>query len=321
MGGKKGNGKKGKPAAAAVAVDPSLTKLHGFAKAGDLPSMEEHGMSIMNLQYTDGLKRVPLHLAAFGGHLAIVDRIVEICPEAAGLAAQDGYLPIHFAAQQGHIECVRSLVRAAGRSSINPDPKPGSVKKLMGRVVKGERNLLHLCCARNHVEVACFLLDKGCDLQARQTSNNKNPLELLSPENQGKVRQHLAAKKGALAEDAAVSAAIGEAGTAVDDAEMPDAEAADSAAGASSSGVGVSAPGDGVAGANNAQRDDADGARVEEEVDADAMAAKLLALGSKKKKKKRDREYDAEDEEKEKKQTKVEEDPFALDAVLRDSYA
>lgn len=117
-GGKKGKGNKGQDASAPMVVDPALTKLHNFAKQNDLPAMEEHGLTTINLQYTDQLTRVPLHLAAFGGHLQIVDRILSLCPESAALPAQDGFLPVHFATQQGHAECVRSLVRAAGKSSV-----------------------------------------------------------------------------------------------------------------------------------------------------------------------------------------------------------
>ena len=119
MGGKsKGKGKNkggGKPK---PAVDSALTVLHNLAKQGDLSGMEEHGLDNVRLQYTDQLSRVPLHLAAFFGHLEVVDKILEICPESGALMAQDGFLAVHFAAQQGHLECVRSLVKAAGKTSV-----------------------------------------------------------------------------------------------------------------------------------------------------------------------------------------------------------
>ena len=208
-------------------------------------------------------------------------------------------------------------IRCSTALQINPDPKPGSVKRLMGKTVKGERNLLHLACAKAHMEVVFFLLEKGCDLQAKNTAG-KTPLELLEAEQQAAVREHvetLAAKKagGSKVEGAGggVQQQAGE--------EQP------------------------------AQKEPAgeDGAAAEpEELNADDMEAKLLALaaGGKKKKKKRDKEErdasppggkrsrssspkhggssanDAGGSPSAKK-AKVVEDPFSLDAVLRDSYA
>lgn len=207
-------------------------------------------------------------------------------------------------------------IRCSTALQINPDPKPGSVKRLMGKTVKGERNLLHLACAKAHMEVVFFLLEKGCDLQAKNTAG-KTPLELLEAEQQAAVREHvetLAAKKAGGSKVEGAGGGVQQAGE-----EQP------------------------------AQKEPAgeDGAAAEpEELNADDMEAKLLALaaGGKKKKKKRDKEErdasppggkrsrssspkhggssanDAGGSPSAKK-AKVVEDPFSLDAVLRDSYA
>ncbi|CAD7922894.1 unnamed protein product [Amoebophrya sp. A120] len=195
MGGKhnkgKGKGNKkggGKPATPAP-VAPELVVLHNLAKEGKLQEMVDHGMTHINLLYNDHIARVPLHLAAYYGHVEIVDKILEICPEAADRQAQDAFLPAHFAAQQGHLECLRSLVKVAGTTQ-DGEMRVGGVKKLMQRLVKLDRNMLHLACAKQHVETALYLIDKGCDLFAKN-AHGKSPFELLDDEHRSSLQAKL----------------------------------------------------------------------------------------------------------------------------------
>ncbi|CAD7937647.1 unnamed protein product [Amoebophrya sp. A25] len=187
-GGKKGKGKGKKGAPPTKQVAPELVVLHNLAKDGKLQEMEDHPMTEMNLLYNDHISRVPLHLAAYYGHNEVVERILEICPESSDRQAQDGFLPAHFAAQQGHMECLRILVQQAGKK--DEDIRVGGVRKLMRRLVKGEKNILHLACAKQHVEVALYLVEKGCDLFAKN-AQGKTAFELLEEEHRRTVKAKL----------------------------------------------------------------------------------------------------------------------------------
>ncbi|PYH28881.1 ankyrin repeat domain-containing protein, partial [Aspergillus neoniger CBS 115656] len=52
----------------------------------------------------------PIHLAAAGGHLQIVIRLVEMGADP-NTSNRKGFTPLHLAAQAGHLEVVRELVR------------------------------------------------------------------------------------------------------------------------------------------------------------------------------------------------------------------
>lgn len=122
-----GVGKKGGGKAKAPSVSSALTELHELAKTGDVEALKAHKMWAQagseqeltrNLLFVDGLKRTPLHLAAYFGKAEAVSAILEVCPDSAERQAQDGFLPAHFAAQQGHLEALRTLVRRQGEKVV-----------------------------------------------------------------------------------------------------------------------------------------------------------------------------------------------------------
>lgn len=181
MGGKKGGKQKGRgkgsaagaqAGSSAAAVAPELVVLHGLAKEGKLAEMQAHGMSGINLLYNDQHSRTPLHLAAYYGHLEVVDAILTVCPDACNRQAQDGFLPAHFAAQQGHLECLRRLVREQ-TTNEEGETRVGAVRRLMGRLVKGEKNMLHLACGKQHVDTALYLVPKIAFACVSLSTNSK----------------------------------------------------------------------------------------------------------------------------------------------------
>jgi len=107
-----------------------------------------------------------------------VNLICEKCPDVALREATDGFLPIHFAAQQGHLSTVKALVKAANTEA-------GAVKKLMARVVKGKRTLLHIALAKQHIEVGNYLVEKGIDAFAL-TDKEKLAVDFLDGDHKKK---------------------------------------------------------------------------------------------------------------------------------------
>lgn len=83
-----------------------------------------------------------------------------------GAAAVDDMAAIHFAAQKGHLEVVRTLlqsgvsVRATNRKGMTP---------------------LHYAVQGSHLELTQYLLKKGANLTAK-TKAGKSPLDLASME-------------------------------------------------------------------------------------------------------------------------------------------
>lgn len=76
------------------------------------------------------------------GYGAIIDHLDEL-----------GYSPLHWTAENGHLNCLKLLAGAAP-SIMNAGNFEG-------------RNPLHLAVVNNHFEVAQYLLKMGIDLDSR----------------------------------------------------------------------------------------------------------------------------------------------------------
>eukprot|EP00928_Gymnodinium_smaydae_P015589 TRINITY_DN15775_c0_g1_i1.p1 TRINITY_DN15775_c0_g1~~TRINITY_DN15775_c0_g1_i1.p1 ORF type:complete len:504 (-),score=100.18 TRINITY_DN15775_c0_g1_i1:41-1342(-) len=128
-----------------------------------LDSMDEH-------------RRSALHLAAFFGHTEAVDQLLESGADRAK-EAMDGFLPLHFAAQQGHLGVLKALIKKVGAKDDH-----GAVKRHVNRVVaKGKRSALHLAVAKGHSECARFLAMKGSSVDLK-TSHGETVLDLCKCE-------------------------------------------------------------------------------------------------------------------------------------------
>jgi ankyrin repeat protein len=68
---------------------------------------------------TDGW--LPLHYAAQNGHTAVVQQLLAAAAEAAMHATQDGMLPLHVAAQNGHTAVVLQLLAADAGTAMQAD--------------------------------------------------------------------------------------------------------------------------------------------------------------------------------------------------------
>ena len=93
---------------AASRNNPKFTAvLRELSLEGD-PEMRKKAMVDFNA--TNGLKRTPLHLAAYKGHQDMVDELIE---EGAIIGARDitNRSPLHWAAQGGHLGVVKALIQ------------------------------------------------------------------------------------------------------------------------------------------------------------------------------------------------------------------
>eukprot|EP00931_Biecheleriopsis_adriatica_P110597 TRINITY_DN8488_c0_g1_i1.p1 TRINITY_DN8488_c0_g1~~TRINITY_DN8488_c0_g1_i1.p1 ORF type:complete len:540 (-),score=159.74 TRINITY_DN8488_c0_g1_i1:66-1460(-) len=152
----------------------------------------------------DQHRRTPLHMAAFFGKTEAVEKLLD--RDADPLSkAMDAFLPLHFAAQAGHLEVLRLLVRKVGAKGEH-----GLVKRYVNYVVqKGKKSALHLAVQKGHFDCARFLVMKGSSCELK-TSQGQTALELCQDEG---LRKELAGKAvTAAAEEATEEASTKEAG-------------------------------------------------------------------------------------------------------------
>ena len=96
----------------------------------------------------DHLERTALHMAAYAGHASTVELLLAFDAHHSALAC-DATMPLHFAAQNGHIEVCKLLLKAGA--------------KVNARGTKRNDTPLHLCCFKGHVGCVEYLLKKNAD--------------------------------------------------------------------------------------------------------------------------------------------------------------
>lgn len=194
--GKAGKGKKGKKGEKGD-DGSATTELHTAAREGNLEKLgalltDAEAMKAVNA--TDRHRRTALHLAAFFGKSEAVDTLLEKGADP-HCEAMDGFLPLHFAAQSGHLEVLRLLVRKVGAKG-----ERGLVKRYVNRVVpKGKKSALHLALQKGHSDCARFLVMKHASTEL-QTSQNQTALDLCQDV---ELRKELEGKASAAAKEEA----------------------------------------------------------------------------------------------------------------------
>lgn len=110
--------------------------------------------------------QTPLHIAAENGQVAMVNKLLEIGFDLNQEIINDGRTPLCFAAEAGQLEMVRALL---AKPNINKE-----AANLDGL------NILHLAAKNGHVGVVNYLLNEaGFDINVR-TNNSSNALQLAA---------------------------------------------------------------------------------------------------------------------------------------------
>ena len=142
---------------------PPREQLRRACGAGDLQRVQElHTEQGVSLTGADNRSRQPIHFAAQGGHLAVVQWL-----HAQGVSltapTNNGDQPIHFAAAGGHLAVVQWLHRQPGVS-------------LTADAING-RQPIHDAAFGGHLAVVQWLHCQGVDASAA-TANGDTPLTL-----------------------------------------------------------------------------------------------------------------------------------------------
>ena len=122
----------------------------------------------------------PLHKACYNGSLSIVEYLIS--KPQCNIEAIDNKLnqPLHYAACQGHKEIVSILGKKVswyGLSKCMKSAKPEpNIMELLYDCFKDRRSLINACESGNVDIVRHFVIDKHCDVNAKERQNGYTPL-------------------------------------------------------------------------------------------------------------------------------------------------
>lgn len=140
-----------------------------ISKGGCITEADEHSMTM-------------LHHLAFSGNVKLIQQLLAVQPEQSvdiDAADGDGWTPLHYSADRGHLEVVKLLL-SEGASVASKDTN--------------KRTPLHLAALNSHKEVVQVLLEDGASKSAKNVAGmtpfdcakisgnlSEEVLELLKP--------------------------------------------------------------------------------------------------------------------------------------------
>ncbi|KAI3886937.1 hypothetical protein MKW92_040261 [Papaver armeniacum] len=111
----------------------------------------------------------PLHFAARGNSISMVEVLVEANPEVCSLPDQDGRTPLHLAAMKNRTEIMRILI----------EKQPQAIQTLSEYQ---KETILHLCVKHNSLDALKLLVDK-----LRNQHINEDSVDLVSKDNKESI--------------------------------------------------------------------------------------------------------------------------------------
>ncbi|MBS1818744.1 MAG: ankyrin repeat domain-containing protein [Acidobacteria bacterium] len=182
---------------------PADARLRDAVARRDLRGVQESLAQGARPAFAASTCRDPLHTAAAGGPVAILDMLLAVPGSAADILDGNGRTPLHVAAASGNVPAIQSLLRA--RADVNART-PSLASTCSGRRASDEIGDTPLLAAlrQQRVSAARALVDSGADVQLPNAANetplllaaalNNDPLVGLLLEHGADV--HLASVKG-----------------------------------------------------------------------------------------------------------------------------
>ncbi|CAL5347670.1 unnamed protein product [Camellia sinensis] len=141
------------------------SEIYRAAKAGDISGFER---AIED-------REAVLHIAAYSGHVVLVELILTHQIDLFSTKNSTGNLPIHAAASSGHLSTVKSLLGFRQRD----DSEEWRVSVLR-EVNKNEETALHVALKNRHEEVAAFLFNLCPSVSSYPNKEGKSPLYMAA---------------------------------------------------------------------------------------------------------------------------------------------
>jgi ankyrin repeat protein len=133
-----------------------MSAMHKAARENAIEEMQQLIVTgKYDINEKDGMKRTPLHMAAWAGNVEIVKLLLRSKAKSDAIA-NDNFTALHFAT---NTEVIKQLVKS-------------NKALLHARVSKGNKTALHIAVPKGDVEVVQCLIDLGSDISAK-TSTGK----------------------------------------------------------------------------------------------------------------------------------------------------
>ncbi|CAL5413376.1 unnamed protein product [Camellia sinensis] len=152
-------------------------EIYRAAKAGDINrfegAIEDREASPLN--QVSPQEDTVLHIAAYSGHVPLVELILTHRFDLFSKKNSSGNLPIHAAASSGHLSTVKSLLGFRQRD----DSEEWRVSVLK-EVNKNKETALHVALKNRHEEVAAFLFNLCPSVSSYPNKEGKSPLYMAA---------------------------------------------------------------------------------------------------------------------------------------------
>lgn len=155
-----------------------MSAMHKAARENAIEDMQNLIVSgKYDINEKDGMKRTPLHMAAWAGNAEIVKLLLRSKAKTDALA-NDNFTALHFA---NNVDIIKQLVKS-------------NKTLIQARVSKGNKTALHIAVPKGDIEVVNCLIDLGSDVSAK-TSTGQSCLELAkSDEMYNLIKEKLQSK-------------------------------------------------------------------------------------------------------------------------------